>query len=106
MDSSLKLFLIGLAVGISTLLLGSIDDEALWDSPRNYFAKFLHASATSWYIIFPAMIISTLPIVAIQPLRKRFTPKQYLPFPFMAGNGFAFLSLQIIATIVEVVSLE
>lgn len=103
MDSSLKLFLIGLIVGISVLLLGNIDEELL-NNPRNYFAKFLSASATIWRLVFFAMVVLTLPFIAIGPLRKRFPPKQYLPFPFMAGNGFAFLSLQIIAIIFEAIS--
>ena len=101
MDSSLKIFLIGVMVGISTLFLASINDEELWNSPGKYFAKFLTVGATSWHLVFAAMMVSSLPFIAIEPLRKRFTPKQYLPFPFMAGNGFAFLSLQVIAIILQ-----
>lgn len=105
MDSSLKLFLIGVLVGASSLILASFDNvEELWNNPRNYFTNFLSMIGTTWQLIFLVIVVTTLPFVAIAPLKKRFTPKQFFPFPFMAGNGCAFLSLQIISMIFKAIS--
>lgn len=104
MDSSLKFFLIGLLVGIITLFLVNMEYEELWNDPGNYFSKFLFVTAKSWLFVFLIIVVSTLPFIAIEPLRKRFTRKQYIPFPFLAGHGCAFLSLQIIAIIFEALS--
>ena len=103
MDSSLKFFLIGLLVGIATLFLVNMDYEELWTNPGNYFSKFLFVSAKLWQLIFFAIIVSSIPFLAIEPLKKRFTRRQYLPFPFLGGNGCAFLSFQIIAIIFELI---
>lgn len=104
MDSSLKLFLIGLIVGITTLFILNMDYEELWNDPANYFSKFLFVTAKSWLFVFLIIVVSTLPFMSIEPLRKRFTRRQFLPFPFLAGHGCAFLSLQIIAIIFEAIS--
>ena len=105
MDSSLKLFLIGIVVGISSLILASLNNmEELLNDPRYYFANFLSMIGISWQLIFLGIIVTTLPVIAISPLKKHFTPKQFFPFPFMAGNGFAFLSMQIIGIISKVLS--
>lgn len=104
MDASLKLFLIGIAVGTSSLILVNIDSvEELWLDPSSYFIKFLSVIGTTWQLIFMGMVITTLPVVVIVPLKKRFTPKQFFPIPFMAGNGFSFLSFQIIAIIFQAI---
>ena len=103
MDSSVKLFLIGIAVGILTLFLVNLgESEELWNIPGNYFEKFLAVSANVWLFIYMIVIVITIPVIALEPLKKRFSPKRYLPFPFMAGNGVAFLSVQIIAIILKV----
>ena len=104
MDSSLKFFLIGLLIGILTLFLVNMDYEELWTDPGNYFLKFLFVSATFWQLIFLIIIVFNILFLAIEPIKKRFTRKQYLPFPFLGGNGCAFLSFQIIAIIFELTS--
>ena len=101
MDSSLKLFLIGMAVGTFALFLSSMVDDELLENPENLFVKFLSASATTWLFVFMIIVLTTLPVMAIEPLKKRFTRKRYLPFPFLAGNGFAFLFLQTIIMILQ-----
>ena len=102
MDSSLKVFLIGMVVGMSALFLSGLgDDEGFLKNPQNLFLKILSVSATTWVFVFLIIVITTLPVMAIDPLKKRFTRKQYLPFPFLAGNGFAFLFLQAIAMILQ-----
>ena len=103
MDSSLKFFLIGLLVGITTLFLVNMEYEELWNDPGNYFSKFLFVSAKSWQLVFLVIVVTTLPFIAITPLRERFPRKRYLPFPFLAGNGCAILSLQIIAIIFDAI---
>ena len=101
MDSSLKFFLIGLLTGISTLFLVNMDYEELWAHPEKYFSIFLFVGAKSWQLIFLIIIVVNILFLAIEPIKKRFTRKQYLPFPFLGGNGCAFLSFQIIAIIFE-----
>lgn len=104
MDSSLKFFLIGLLIGITTLFLANRNYEELWTNPENYFSIFLFVSAKSWQLIFAAIIIVNILFLSLEPLRKHFTRKQYIPFPFLGGNGCAFLSFQIIAIVFELTS--
>lgn len=105
MDSSLKLFLIGLVIGLSVLLIEIFAEHGnLWNNSGNYFGKLLSVSATLWHYVFVGMTAISIPFIAIEPLKKRLTPKQYLPFPFMAGNSFGFLSLQLISMILQTIT--
>jgi len=98
MDDSLKLFLIGLAVGI---IVSIILDQSNGDNEEGFMKSFVTKGAKLWHLVFMIIMVTTIPFLAIEPLKKRFTRKTFLPFPFLAGNGTGFLFTGIIGMILS-----
>ena len=99
MDDSLKLFLIGLAVGITvSIVLDQSDDEE-----KGFLKSFVTVAAKLWHLVFLITIVTTIPFLAIEPLKKRFKRKTFLPFPFLAGNGTGFLFVALVGMILYIV---
>jgi len=99
MDDSLKLFLIGLALGVAVSI---ILDES--DSESSFMKSFVTAGVKLWHLVFMIIMLTTIPFLAITPLKKRFTRKTFLPFPFLAGNGTGFLFMGVIGMIHSIVT--
>ncbi len=99
MDDSLKLFLLGLALGIGATV--SID---LLEDNTNIFPSFVSGVFKLWHLLFMIIMITTIPFLAIEPLKKRFTRKNFLPFPFLAGNGTAFILAAITGKIISILN--
>ncbi len=101
MDESLKLFLIGLAVGIAVSI---ILDQSEGDNEKGFMKSFVTAGAKLWHLVFLIIMVTTIPFLAIEPLKKRFKRKTFLPFPLLAGNGTGFLFMALIGGILSLVS--
>jgi hypothetical protein len=102
--SSLKLFLIGLAVSFFSILIPRIGEiQEIWDNPGNFYLKSIVVTSVSWTLIYATATIISATVLAIEPLKKRLTPKQYMPFSFMAGNGVGFVIMQIISTVAKII---
>ena len=99
MDDSLKLFLLGLALGIGVTV--SID---LLEDNTNSFQSLVSGAFKLWHLLFMIIMITTVPFLAIEPLKKRFTRKNLLPFQFLAGNSTGFLFMAISGIIVSLVT--
>jgi len=99
MDESLKLFLIGLAVGITVSI---ILDQSNGDDEEGFMKSFVTNGAKLWHLVFFLIMITTIPFLAIEPLKKRFKRKTFLPFPFLAGNGTGFLFMGVIGIILSI----
>jgi len=100
MDASLKLFLIGLAVGITVSII--LDDNE--DDGEGFLKSFVTGGAKLWHLVFFITMVTTIPFLAIEPLKKRFKRKTFLPFPFLAGNGTGFLFVGILGMILSIVT--
>ncbi len=99
MDSSLKLFLIGVTLGITaTIIIDLLEDNT------NIFPSLVWGAFKIWHLLFMIMMITTVPFLAIEPLKKRFTRKNLLPFQFLAGNSTGFLFMAISGIIVSLVT--
>ena len=97
MDSSLKLFLIGFAVGIiATIILDQSDDEE-----GGFMKSFVTSGVKIWHFVFMLTVVTTIPFMVIEPLKKRFTRKTFLPFPFLGGYGTGFLLMGSIGMILS-----
>ena len=99
MDNSLKLFLIGLIIGITTTVI--ID---LLEDGTHFMSSFISGSFKMWHLFFMITMLTTVPFLAIEPLKKRFNRKNLLPFQFLAGNGTGFLFMGIVAIIISLVT--
>ena len=100
MDDSLKLFLIGLAVGLTVSI---ILNQSNGDNEEDFMKSFVTKGATLWQLVVFLTVITILPFLAIEPLKKRFTRKTFLPFPFLAGNGTGFLFMASLGIIISIV---
>ncbi len=100
MDESLKLFLIGLAVGIAVSI---ILDQSEGDNEKGFMKSFVTAGVKLWHLTFLLIMVTTIPFLAIESLKKRFKRKTILPFPFFAGNGTGFLFMGVIGMIISIV---
>ncbi len=99
MDASLKLFLIGFAAGIIvTIILDQRDDE------DGFMKSFVSKGAQLWQLLFMLTLLTTIPFVVIEPLKKRFTRKTFMPFPFMGGYGSGYLLMASIGMIISLIS--
>jgi len=95
MDSTLKLFLIGFAVGIiATIILAQNEDDE-----GDFIKSFVTKGVEIWHLVFMLILLTTIPFIAIEPLKKRFTRNPFVPFPFLGGYGTGFLLIASIATI-------
>ena len=101
MDASLKLFLIGLAIGITVSI---ILDLSSGNDEEGFMKSFVTEGVTIWHLVFMITMVTTIPFLAIEPLKKRFKRKTFLPFPFLAGNGTGFLFMGIIGMILSIVA--
>ncbi len=99
MDDSLKLFLIGLTIGITVSI---ILDQSNNDSEEGFMKTFVTAGVKLWHLVFLITMVTTIPFLAIEPLKKRFTRKTFLPFPFLAGNGTGFLFMGVLGMILSI----
>lgn len=99
MDQSLKLFLMGFAVSIIVTI---IFDQS--DTDGGFMEFFVTTSAQLWHLVFMLTVVTTIPFMVIEPLKKRFTRKTYLPFPFLGGYGTGFLLMASIGMIFSLVS--
>ena len=99
MDDSLKLFLIGFALGITITIV--LDQS---EGTTTFMESFVTGAFKLWQLLFMIIMITTVPFMAIEPLKKRFTRKNFLPFPFLAGNGTAFLLAAISAKIISILT--
>ena len=99
MDNSLKLFLIGFAIGLMTTII--LDRS---EGNPTFMHSFVTGVFSLWQLIFMIIMVTTVPFLAVEPLKKRFTRKNFLPFPFLAGNGTAFLLAAISGKIISILT--
>jgi len=99
MDTSFKLFLIGFALGMTITVV--LDQS---EGTPTFMESFVTGAFKIWQLLFMIIMITTVPFLAIEPLKKRFTRKNFLPFPFLAGNGTAFLLAAISGKIISILN--
>ena len=99
MDHSVKLFLMGFALGIATtIIIAQSEDNT------SFMSSLISGGFNLWKLFFLITMVSTVPFLAMEPLKKRFTRKNLLPFQFLAGNGTGFLFMGIVAIIISLVT--
>jgi hypothetical protein len=99
MDHSLKLFLMGFAIAIITTI---VLDKSEYNT--SILSSFISDGFELWKLIFLITMVTTVPFLAIDPLKKRFTRKNLLPFQFLAGNGTGFLFMGLVSIITSLVT--
>ena len=99
MDESLKLYLIGFAAGIIvTIILDQSTEE------DGFLKSFVTKGAQLWHLVFMIIVLTVLPFMAIEPLKKRFKRKTFVPFPILAGYGTGFILMGLIGMVLSLVN--
>ena len=99
MDHSVKLFLMGFALGVTTtIIIAQSGDNT------SFMSSIISGGFKLWKLFFLITMVTTVPFLAMEPLKKRFTRKNLLPFQFLAGNGTGFLFMGIVAIIISLVT--
>ena len=94
MDKTLILFICGITLSITTTII--IDQS----EQREFFMQsYVDEGFKLWNLMFLITMVTTVPFLAIDSLKKRFTRKNFLPFPFLAGSGTGFLLMGIVGII-------
>ena len=94
MDKTLIIFICGVSLSIATTI--SIDQS----EQREFFMQsFIDEGFKLWKLMFLIIMVTTVPFLAIDSLKKRFNRKNFLPFPFLAGSGTGFLLMGIVGII-------
>lgn len=94
MDKTLILFICGVALSIATTII--IDQS----EQREFFMQsYVDEGFELWKLMFLIIMVTTVPFLAIDSLKKRFTRKNFLPFSFLAGSGTGFLLMGIVGII-------
>lgn len=98
MDKTLILFICGVALSITTTII--IDQS----EQREFFMEsYVDEGFKLWKLMFLIIMVTTVPFLAIDSLKKRFTRKNFLPFPFLAGSGTGFLLMGIVGIILSTI---
>ena len=96
-DPTLKLFIVGFFVGLIVALIptpGDVDTEKSDLVPKQIFA----GGVTIWKAIYFLILIITLPLAAVEPLKKRLK-LSFFPFPFIVGNATSMAIVTLILTV-------
>ncbi len=96
----MKLFLIGLGIGI---IVSIILDESEGDD-GDFLKSFVTAGVKMWHLLFLIIMLTVIPFLAIEPLKKRYRRKTLLPMPFLAGNGTGFLFMAALGMILSIIT--
>ena len=98
MDKTLILFICGVSLSIATTI--TIDQS----EQREFFMQsYVDEGFELWKLMFLIIMVTTVPFLAIDSLKKRFTRKNFLPFPFLAGSGTGFLLMGIVGIIISII---
>ncbi len=98
MDKTLILFICGAALSIVTTM--SID---LSEQREFFMQSYVDEGLELWKLIFLITMVTTVPFLAIDSLKNRFTRKNIMPFSFLAGSGTGFLIMGIVGIVVSLV---
>ena len=101
MEKTLVLFIVGLGIGLFVGNLELPSDLA----PLDTHEKIIVASTEIWLIVHYVIALTTLPVLAISYLKKKFTPPlKGLPFAFNAGFLCSSISMGLIHVLTQIVT--
>jgi len=87
-DKSLKFFIVGFIVGLVVALVPLPGEVVGVDDPDTIAKQIFSGGVTIWKVIYFSIVVTLLPFVAIEPLKKRM-PRTPFPIAFLIGNSCA-----------------
>ena len=89
MDKTLKLFIVGFITGLVIALMPLPGEVVGVDDPVKIIKQVFSGGATFWKIVYFTILVVTLPILVVEPLKKRLKIKPLFPLQFIVGNSCA-----------------
>jgi hypothetical protein len=100
LDKTLIIFMLGAVIGVVVALLPNPEEfEDYLDDPTKFAERIVSGVADLWLLIFLIIHLITLPVLAIESLRKHLTNKKIFPYGFMAGSAFGLAIVSLISLI-------
>jgi len=96
MEKSLKLYIVGFIVGLIIALVPFPGEVVGIDEPEKIIKQIFAGGVTIWKVIYFSILVLMMPFLAIEPLKKRFTVKQLIPFSFIIGNSTSMVIVTLI----------
>lgn len=98
LDKTLIIFMLGAVIGVVVALLPPPEEfEDYLGDPTKFAERIAYGVADLWLFIFLIIHLITLPVLAIESLRKHLTNKKILPYGFMAGSAFGLAIVSLIS---------
>jgi len=102
MDKTLILFLCGLGVG---LFVGNLELPSDLAELETDYGRGIVAATEIWLIVHYVVALTTLPILAISYLKKKFEPPlRGLPLAFNAGFLCSSISIGLIHVLTQIIT--
>ncbi|MCH7940472.1 MAG: hypothetical protein IH842_00645 [Thaumarchaeota archaeon] len=97
MHTTLKFFIVGAIIGI-IIGLAPYPSEIQYDGDlEKYFKQVFSGTIKIAQVVFIIITIIILPFVAIEPLKKRLSPKDFLPLSLLMGSSFTLSIITLIS---------
>ena len=97
MHTTLKFFIIGAIIGL-VIGLAPFPSEVQYDGdPEKFLKQTFSGTIKIAQVVFVIITIIILPFVAIEPLKKRLSPKDFFPLALLMGSSFSLSIITLIS---------
>ena len=97
MHTTLKFFIIGAIIGL-VIGLAPFPSEIQYDGdPEKFLKQTFSGTIKIAQVVFVIITIIILPFVAIEPLKKRLSPKDFFPLALLMGSSFSLSIITLIS---------
>jgi len=97
MHTTLKFFIVGAIIGL-VIGLAPFPSEVQYDGdPEKFLKQTFSGTIKIAQVVFVIITIIILPFVAIEPLKKRLSPKDFFPLAILMGSSFSLSIITLIS---------
>ncbi len=97
MHTTLKFFIIGAIIGL-VIGLAPFPSEVQYDGdPEKFLKQTFSGTIKIAQVVLVIITIIILPFVAIEPLKKRLSPKDFFPLALLMGSSFSLSIITLIS---------
>ncbi len=103
MHTTLKFFIIGAIIGL-VIGLAPFPSEVQYDGdPEKFLKQTFSGTIKIAQVVFVIITIIILPFVAIEPLKKRLSPKDFFPLDLLMGSSFSLSIITLISVLATLI---
>ena len=103
MHTTLKFFIIGAIIGL-VIGLSPFPSEIQYDGdPEKFLKQTFSGTIKIAQVVLVIITIIILPFVAIEPLKKRLSPKDFFPLALLMGSSFSLSIITLISVLATLI---